>query len=136
MPPLKSNGFGELDMQFVFRLSRRVWEKSFDLLDWVDYRPDPHWWPVVGLAAALGAAYLFLPLTLFIAALLFSVVAAAGLLVLWAMLMVFGLFHEAVVLACVDWVRERLRERRRRARVGVVQPRGVITTRFDQTRQA
>ncbi len=42
----------------------RLKERTMDILDWVDYRPDPHWWQYLAVPAVLGLAYFFTPMDL------------------------------------------------------------------------
>ena len=42
-------------------LRRYLRERALDLLDWLDYRPDPHWWPALALPGAVAGAWFLIP---------------------------------------------------------------------------
>jgi len=42
-------------------LKHRVRERALDVLDWVDYRPDPHWWQYLAVPAAIAVAAFVIP---------------------------------------------------------------------------
>jgi hypothetical protein len=71
----------------------RLKDRTLDVLDWVDYRPDPHWWQYLAVPVVLGAAYWITPLNM----LPFLVIATIGIA---AFALVFMLVS---LLACVAW---------------------------------
>lgn len=58
----------------------RIRERALDTRDWIDIRPDPHWWPCLAIPGVIGLAYWLVPHN-FLPILL---LAAAGLAVLLA----------------------------------------------------
>ncbi len=61
----------------------RLKERTLDILDWVDYRPDPHWWQYLAASAVLGLAYLFTPMDLWPVLLLANVCITLFGMVVW-----------------------------------------------------
>jgi|GEM_PF-5550989 len=89
----------------------RLKERTLDTLDWIDIRPEPHWWPALALPAMVGLAYYTLPpillnillvgaCLLFVAMVIGGIVAGIGFL---------------VCRAVADVIAWRRRERRRQA---------------------
>jgi hypothetical protein len=71
----------------------RLKDRALDVLDWIDYRPDPHWWQWMALPAVLAAAYFFTPMAMWPVLLLATVVITlAGML-----------FYGLVLGICVAW---------------------------------
>ena len=58
-------------------LKLRLRERTAETLDWIDYRPDPHWWPVPLLAIAIVVGAWILPTTLWLVALIGTAVLVA-----------------------------------------------------------
>ena len=96
------------------QLRERVRERTLDGLDWVDYRPDPHWWQYlaapIAIALAIWQTPMHLGVFLLMGALALTVVAA----IVWALGFV----------VCVTWrgLRDVIREMLRRRRSSLPRP--------------
>jgi hypothetical protein len=89
-------------------VKERLRERTLDILDWVDYRPDPHWWQYVATAGVLSLAYFFTPMDLWPVLLLANV----GVTLLGMALWFAGLFAVIAWRALRDVIEVMLRRRR------------------------
>jgi hypothetical protein len=57
----------------------RLRERTLDVLDWIDYRPDPHWWQYAAVPVVVLLAYFLTPMRMWpfvLAATIFATVMA------------------------------------------------------------
>ena len=68
-------------------LKERLRERMLDARDWFEIRPDPHWWPALGIPGVVALCYFTVPHNLFP----FLLAAAVMLAVLMSILAVLGI---------------------------------------------
>lgn len=67
-------------------INEKVRERLLDVRDWFEIRPDPHWWPSLGIPGVVALAYFTVPHNLFP----FLIVGAVLLALVFAVLAILG----------------------------------------------
>jgi len=96
------------------QLRERVRERALDTLDWIDYRPDPHWWQYLAVPIVIALAIWLTPMHLGV----FLLIGAVALTIVAAIIWGLGLA------TCVAWraVRDIIQSMLRRRRAAYPRP--------------
>ena len=86
----------------------RLRERALDVLDWVDYRPDPHWWQYVAAAGVMGLAYFYTPMELWPVLLMANIAVTLFGMAIWFL----GVFAVVAWRALRDVIEVMLRKRK------------------------
>jgi hypothetical protein len=92
----------------LIRLKDRVRERTMDVLDWMDYRPDPHWWQFLAVPAVLAVAWFLTPMEMGPLMVIATVVTTLSLLAIWLIALVVVVAWRAIR----DVIQDMLRRRR------------------------
>jgi hypothetical protein len=89
-------------------VKERLTDRALDVLDWIDYRPDPHWWQYLFAPVLLVLAYFFTPMGLGPALVIFTVGITSVAMIAWFA----GLFVIIAWRTVRDIIENMLRKRR------------------------
>ncbi|HSI71816.1 MAG TPA: hypothetical protein VK934_01450 [Fimbriimonas sp.] len=105
-------------------VKERLVDRALDVLDWIDYRPDPHWWQYLTVPVLLFLAYFFTPMGLGPALVIFSVGITSVALIFW-----FAVLFLIIAWRAVRDVIENMLRKRRATRPAYRGPR-ILVGRF------